>query len=92
MPPPTGRRRSHVTATAAATATAAVATALLCGWTVPCEVRGTARPSTRPAAQAVPPSRTHASHHSTDGMVPIALGLLLTGIAVYKHRGLPRGH
>lgn len=28
----------------------------------------------------------------TAGTVPIVLGLLLTAVAVYKHRGLPRGH
>lgn len=25
-------------------------------------------------------------------LIPIAAGLLLTGAAMYKHRGLPRGH
>jgi hypothetical protein len=29
--------------------------------------------------------------HSS-ALAPIALGLVLTGIASYKHRGLPRGH
>jgi hypothetical protein len=54
------------------------------------------------AAHAAParPARPHppASENAADpgdgtpGVVPIVLGLVLTGIAVYKHRGLPRGH
>lgn len=28
----------------------------------------------------------------SSALAPIALGLVLTGIASYKHRGLPRGH
>ncbi|MBC3842460.1 hypothetical protein GXW82_26510 [Streptacidiphilus sp. 4-A2] len=32
-----------------------------------------------------------AEDHSS-ALIPIAIGLALTGIASYKHRGLPRGH
>ena len=62
----------------------------------------TARPAAAAPAQAAPArlARTHppANENAADpgdgtpGVVPIILGLVLTGIAVYKHRGLPRGH
>jgi hypothetical protein len=72
-----------------------LAALLLCGWTAPQAASatnwGASGPTARPAAQAVP-TRAPVAHHGTDGVVPIILGLLLTGAAVYKHRGLPRGH
>ncbi|MEY9837463.1 hypothetical protein [Streptacidiphilus sp. EB103A] len=47
----------------------------------------------RPARPHPPASEDAADPgDGTPGVVPIALGLVLTGIAVYKHRGLPRGH
>ena len=52
-------------------------------------------PTPRPAAQTAPATSGASARESEDhssGLVPIALGLVLTGIAVYKHRGLPRGH
>ena len=62
----------------------------------------TARPAPAAPAHALPArlARPHppASANAADpgdgtpGVVPIILGLVLTGIAVYKHRGLPRGH
>ncbi|MFC1409626.1 hypothetical protein ACEZCY_25610 [Streptacidiphilus sp. N1-12] len=58
-----------------------------------------AGPSPRPAVQA---EQMHApsaekggagADDSMPGIIPIGLGLLLTGIACYKHRGLPSsGH
>jgi hypothetical protein len=66
-----------------------------------------ADPGARPAAAAAAQEAVRAPAHvrvpsadaggrrggdGTAGIVPIALGLLLTGVAVYKHRGLPRGH
>jgi hypothetical protein len=52
-------------------------------------------PPPHPAVRTAPPtagaSARQPENHSS-GLVPIALGLVLTGIAVYKHRGLPRGH
>jgi hypothetical protein len=56
-------------------------------------------PHARPAAQEarIPTPGTHQGGGADDGVgdgipgiVPIGCGLLLTGIAVYKHRGLPR--
>jgi hypothetical protein len=47
----------------------------------------------RPARPHPPASENAADPgDGTPGVVPITLGLVLTGIAVYKHRGLPRGH
>jgi hypothetical protein len=47
----------------------------------------------RPARPHPPASENAADPgDGTPGVVPIVLGLVLTGIAVYKHRGLPRGH
>ena len=45
-------------------------------------------------ARPHPPASENAADpgDGTPGVVPIVLGLVLTGIAVYKHRGLPRGH
>ncbi|MFC1443496.1 hypothetical protein ABUW04_35185 [Streptacidiphilus sp. N1-10] len=55
-----------------------------------------ARPTPAPAraARPRPPASENAADpgDGTPGVVPIILGLVLTGIAVYKHRGLPRGH
>ena len=67
----------------------------------------TARPPAamgRPAAARAP--QPHASAHElpastvrpgeaedhSSALLPIAIGLALTAIASYKHRGLPRGH
>ncbi|MEY9968680.1 hypothetical protein ABIA33_006764 [Streptacidiphilus sp. MAP12-16] len=52
-------------------------------------------PTARPAAQEAPAHGHSARGGAGDGLaglVPIAIGLLLTGVAVYKHRGLPGGH
>lgn len=43
-----------------------------------------------PVAETGAPVREAEDHSSA--LVPIALGLALTGAAVYKHRGLPGGH
>ncbi|QMU67985.1 hypothetical protein [Streptacidiphilus sp. P02-A3a] len=47
----------------------------------------------RPSAHEVPAGvhPAEAEDHSS-ALVPIAVGLALTAIASYKHRGLPRGH
>jgi len=45
-------------------------------------------------AREAPAATVHADEaedHSS-ALAPILVGLLLTGIASYKHRGLPRGH
>ncbi|QMU75435.1 hypothetical protein GXW83_06400 [Streptacidiphilus sp. PB12-B1b] len=39
-----------------------------------------------------PAGRPGDADDPTSALVPIALGLVLTGIASYKHRGLPGGH
>ena len=57
-------------------------------------VAATAHPAPARAARPRPPASENAADpgDGTPGVVPIILGLVLTGIAVYKHRGLPRGH
>jgi hypothetical protein len=72
---------------------------LLCAWGAAPSAAATApppapTPAPRTAAQTAPAASAdsrQAEEHSS-GLIPIALGLVLTGIAVYKHRGLPRGH
>ncbi|MFG2825145.1 hypothetical protein ACGFX4_37680 [Kitasatospora sp. NPDC048365] len=44
------------------------------------------------ALAAATPARPDGGDTGTAVLVPIAAGLLLTGAAMYKHRGLPRGH
>ncbi|MFJ1707933.1 hypothetical protein [Kitasatospora sp. NPDC088346] len=44
------------------------------------------------ALAAAVPLRADGTDGGTAVLVPIAAGLLLTGAAAYKHRGLPRGH
>ncbi|WP_371497153.1 hypothetical protein OG871_14365 [Kitasatospora sp. NBC_00374] len=44
------------------------------------------------ALTAAVPLRSDGTDGGTAVLVPIAAGLLLTGAAMYKHRGLPRGH
>ncbi|PYC83473.1 hypothetical protein C7C46_09075 [Streptomyces tateyamensis] len=46
----------------------------------------------QPVAAAPAASSMQASGIETAVLFPIAAGLLLTGAAMYKHRGLPRGH
>ena len=60
----------------------------------PVAVAATAHPEPARAARPRPPASENAADpgDGTPGVVPIILGLVLTGIAVYKHRGLPRGH
>ncbi len=41
---------------------------------------------------AAAPVGTGTTGTSAAVLVPITAGLLLTGAAMYKHRGLPRGH
>ncbi|GAA2980073.1 hypothetical protein GCM10010519_13510 [Streptomyces lactacystinicus] len=56
-----------------------------------------AGPGRTPAAVAIADTATAATSHdgsatATAVLAPIAAGLLLTGAAMWKHRGLPRGH
>ncbi|MEU6235664.1 hypothetical protein [Kitasatospora sp. NPDC047058] len=44
------------------------------------------------AATATAPAGQGLAGTGTAVLAPIAAGLLLTGAAMYKHRGLPRGH
>ncbi|MFE0461878.1 hypothetical protein ACFW1A_21785 [Kitasatospora sp. NPDC058965] len=48
-------------------------------------------PNQQPVTVA-PAASAQASGMETAVLFPIAAGLLLTGAAMYKHRGLPRGH
>ena len=50
------------------------------------------RESGGPTAVAAAPVGTGTTGTSAAVLVPITAGLLLTGAAMYKHRGLPRGH
>lgn len=79
--------------------TTAFAVLLLC-WATPQSAPAWAAdgPTAPPAAiRAEAPERTPdtadgLSGYGSAGVVPIIMGLVLTGVAVYKHRGLPRGH
>jgi hypothetical protein len=67
---------------------------LLAAWLAAPSAAATAprpAPGARQTAPASSADSSQAEEHSS-GLIPIALGLVLTGIAVYKHRGLPRGH
>ncbi|MEV0191519.1 hypothetical protein AB0I39_23640 [Kitasatospora purpeofusca] len=54
---------------------------------------GAAPPTARPAAATAVVTVAHdAAGTATAVLAPIAAGLVLTGAAMYKHRGLPKGH
>jgi len=98
--------RHAPTATSRLRRAAALAPLLLCAWCAaqcPAQARPPAAMA-RPAAARAP--QPHASAHElpastvrpseaedhSSALLPIAVGLALTAIASYKHRGLPRGH
>ena len=69
------------------------AVALPARWVVR-QLEGARTPAPSAPAREVPAAATRpgeADDHSS-ALAPIVLGLVLTGIASYKHRGLPRGH
>jgi hypothetical protein len=61
---------------------------------VPAHVPSPVRPAAGSPGDglAVAPAVAADSDTTVAVLVPIAAGLLLTGVATYKHRGLPRGH
>jgi hypothetical protein len=58
----------------------------------PSPAASAAAASTAPAPAPAPVVRTGETEDHSSALVPIVVGLVLTGIASYKHRGLPRGH
>ncbi|MFE2108299.1 hypothetical protein ACFXAF_20880, partial [Kitasatospora sp. NPDC059463] len=53
---------------------------------------GTATPTGTAARTAAVTVAHDTAGTATAVLAPITVGLLLTGAAMYKHRGLPKGH